>query len=325
MKPLPLLLHTRASELVLNVAFRKSGYGHGWELFPRCVPIESNDIPSERSYISFCSQAGSIFRECIIPTGDTVGYEDATCIGGRLVICNKTVRRSDPITGRPTLWPIPSLFHVNDLGQATQVGELSDDLSRLYCKGLTPLSADFVLIRPIFDESNGVVKEDPRILLCKRDRFQKGSNLDLRPEMVFLKARPNEGIGISAPPVDTPYGKILVYHRIFWNEDHTQREYRHYPLLMDKEYPWVISAFSNTPMVTCIMFPISSKCWVSGATYFRNLVYDSARNSLQTIVTESDINNYWLEVSMSSIIRGMREYNMPDDRPAFLSKLDTWE
>ena len=296
---MPRVILPKIEHITLNLGF--SSDGHGLELFPRHVPRTTENLPGEISLIGYYSHKVSI-PECIVPSGRYVGCEDAAYLGNCLVALNKTVRATSPMTGIPTLKPIPSIFRIDHEGRASQVAEMSGKLADQFCKGFTPLGHGLALIRRIYDEKG---KENPQILLCRWNGLNSGS-LDLQPVDVFLQGDPKIGIGISAPPIDTPEGLVLVYHTIW--DSKGGKCYQHFPILLNKARPWEIIGISEAPIITPAMFSSSCNCWVGGATYIRNLLYDYKRDLLYTIVTARDIDNYWLEIPLTNILRGMRNY-----------------
>lgn len=299
MKPVPIVLLGEPDNLAINSAFCNNG--NGWDIFPRYVPRKEGK-PGELSYIGRCSQSGIYRPDFITPSGSEVGIEDAVCFDSKTIGCNVVIRSKSPITGKQTLKPIPTIFEIDPRGRPVQTGQLTGKLVDMFCKNFTPISRGLALIRPTLNQYNGMAWEDPRILLCRWN----GHLENLEPVEVFLRARPGEGIGVSAPPVDTPFGRILVIHRITWNQDRTKRAYSHYPLLLSSKRPWEIIAYSDTAIVSCGMFDQTSDFWIEGATYLRNIYYDPISDRLCSIVTVVDLHNYWWEASLPAIIRTMK-------------------
>lgn len=310
---------------VFNAGFRKNGTG--WEVFPRYHPIgfESGRlVAGSLSWIAYLAP-GVFVPNCITPDlcgNNTAGVEDLACLDNdRLAIGNKTIHTPDPVTHLANLMPIPVLFQIDHRGKAVQTGELDGQLKDRWCKGFTPLPPirgdSFALIRPMYSDSEPK-QSNPRIMACRIQGNNHSSNplADVDETEVFLEPPETMGIGPSAPLVDTPYGYLFFYHLINWiDKEKGEREYLMYLLLLDRDNPLRIIAYSPDPILKQEDLPKSEEEWIRGAVYIRNAIYDPYGGRVMALASVADYANYWvwwkmavLMASLKPVTRSIRQH-----------------
>ncbi len=286
------------------------------QVFVRCNPLETVDGKpgvSFRSYIGFYSK-GNLIQKCIsaeISPPGTVGIEDPVCFGNHYVICVRTVWADNPVTNEKVLMPIQSLYEVNEDGIACYIRDISDEWKRLWCKGFIVIgkhnSGYLLSLRPAFDYSSGKAEVSPKIVLCW---VKSGAPDDIMsPELIgdlILPTKEMPSLSISAPPVLTPLGWLLIYHRLnCWKNEAGEeiKEYKHYAILLDKKEITRVIGISKEPILTTDQLEVKTDdsvlSWILDPIYMRVFWY--WRKRIKTIVSKRDSITIYVEMTLDEI------------------------
>lgn len=299
----------------LNVAASRMYY-EPW-LFPRCNPYSFDELGKIK--VSLESHIGLtrpdkpakvlIYKDMV--SSNTIGVEDGACYG-KHIICVSTSEAKNPLSRENEVMPTPCRFYIDIKGRAYLVDILTGRLVKRWCKGLTPLPSRggdyFWLLRPVIGE--GSDREDPKIILCWQRR---SADLELEEVADFL--RPTEempGLNVSAPPVLTDCGWLLVYHRLRVSSvgGVEYKRYEHYAMLLDRDDPLKVIANADKPFLLPEFLPENrQKIWVKGPIYIRNAWISDGY--FWTIVTKEDACNYLVWMPLNSIYKTLKGVDRP--------------